>query len=124
MSPAPPAPITVLVVDDRRPFRVAARRMLDEGGRFVVIGEAETGEQAIELAARLDPGLILMDVLLPGIDGIEATRRIVAERPGAVVVLVSTRQRAELPTAIVDCGATAFLPKEGVDSDTLGALLR
>jgi DNA-binding NarL/FixJ family response regulator len=124
MSPSPPVPIAVLVVDDQRPFRDAARSMLDADRQFVVVGEAGSGEEAVELAPRLRPELILMDVLLPGMDGIEATRQILALIPETVVVLVSTRRRAELPTSIENCGAVAFLQKEGVDPDTLSALIR
>jgi DNA-binding NarL/FixJ family response regulator len=124
MSDHQRSPIAVLVVDDRRPFRSAARRMLDGGGQFVVVGEAESGEEAVEVASRLRPGLILMDVLLPGIDGIEATRQILAQIPDTVIVLVSTRRRAELPTSLNECGAVAFLQKELIDPETLGALVR
>ena len=112
----------MLVVDDQQPFRDAARAMLEAGQRFVVLAEATTGEDAVELAVRLRPALVLMDVRLPGINGIEATRRIVDAVPGTVVVLVSTHRRAELPPGL-DSGAAAFHRKEDVDPDALGELL-
>jgi DNA-binding NarL/FixJ family response regulator len=115
--------VDVLVVDDQRPFRTAARGMLEATEDFRVIGEATSGEQAIELAASLQPRLVLMDVLLPGIDGIDATRRIVDASPGTAVVLVSTRRRNELPAALDRCGAAGFFQKEDLDPDALEALL-
>jgi two-component system, NarL family, invasion response regulator UvrY len=63
-------------------------------------------------------------VLLPGMDGIAATRQILAANPGVIVILVSTRRRSELPASIEHCGAVGFLQKEAVDPDALGALIR
>lgn len=116
-------PVPVLVVDDHVAFRSAARSALDAGHRFVVVGEAESGEEAVALAMKLHPELVVMDVLLPGIDGLEATRRILTNDPGTVVVLVSTRGQAELPAAIGECGAVGFLPKELFDPDALSAMI-
>jgi two-component system invasion response regulator UvrY len=113
----------VLVVDDQRPFRVAARGLLATVAELTVVGEATTGEEAVELAVRLRPRLVLMDVRLPGIDGIEATRRILALAPSTVVVLVSTHRQADLPRGWATCGAAAFLRKEDLDVDMLGAFL-
>jgi DNA-binding NarL/FixJ family response regulator len=113
----------VLVVDDQRPFRVAARGLLATADALTVVGEATSGEEAVELAALLRPRLVLMDVWLPGIDGIEATRRILAVAPATVVVLVSTHRQADLPGSWATCGAAAFLRKEELDVDALGALV-
>ena len=68
--------VRVLIVDDQEPFRLAARMVVDVADGFEVVGEAETGERGVEMAAELGPDLVLMDVNLPGIDGLEATRRI------------------------------------------------
>jgi DNA-binding NarL/FixJ family response regulator len=115
-------PLGVLVVDDQRPFRAAARALLATAPGMTVVGEATSGEQAVELVMRLRPGLVLMDVWLPGIDGIEATRQILAVAPATVVVLVSTHRQADLPGAWASCGAVAFVRKEELDVDALGAL--
>ena len=115
--------VTVLVVDDQLPFRLAAARMLAPEDGFRLVGEAEDGEQAVEMAAVLAPALVLMDVRLPGIDGIEATRRILASHPGTAVVLVSTHAVGDLPPSLASCGARGFLRKHEVDPDTLEALL-
>ena len=107
-----PARVPVLVVDDQRPFRVAARAVLRRAGIFDVVGEAETGEQAVAQAELLHPALILMDVRLPGISGVEAAHQIVRSAPGTVVVLCSTYQQLDLPEGLVTGGATFYLNKE------------
>src|ERR1700681_3266013 len=73
--------VGVLIVDDQAPFRRAAKMVLAATPGFDVIGEAESGEQAVELFETLMPGLVLMDINLPGINGIEATRRITPAHP-------------------------------------------
>ena len=105
-------PVAVLIVDDQAPFRRAARAVVMATPGFEVSGEAETGEQAVELAASLEPGLVLMDINLPGINGIEATRQITAARPGTVVILLSTYSAEDLPTGASDCGAVGYVNKE------------
>ena len=79
---------------------------------FDVIAEAETGEDAVTTVDELGPGLVLMDINMPGISGIEATRRIVAAHPEVVVVLLSTYQAGDLPSDARDCGAAAYVNKE------------
>ena len=73
------AEVRVLIVDDQEPFRRAMAAVVEETDGFVVVGSATTGEESLAAAAELRPDLVLMDVNLPGIDGIEATRRLVAE---------------------------------------------
>ncbi|HWC31695.1 MAG TPA: response regulator transcription factor, partial [Actinomycetota bacterium] len=87
--------VRVLIVDDQEPFRLAARAVVEMTDGFEVVGEAETGEDSIDQARVLDPDLVLMDVNLPGIDGLEATRRILAETKRTVVLLVSTYEADE-----------------------------
>ena len=70
--------VRVLIVDDQEPFRQAARAVVELTDGFEVAGEAETGEDAVDRARELEPDLVLMDVNLPGIDGLEATRRILS----------------------------------------------
>jgi len=111
--------LTVLLVDDRLPFRAAARSMLEAESGYLVVGEAETGEQAVDLARRLRPDLILMDVRLPGISGLDATRRILTGNPSAVVVLLSTHAEADLPADLLHCGAAGFVRKESLDPTAL-----
>jgi DNA-binding NarL/FixJ family response regulator len=104
--------IPVLIVDDQAPFRAAARAVIGVTKGFEVVGEAESGEQAVELARELAPSLVLMDINLPGINGIESTRRILADGDGMVVILLSTYDAGDLPADASDCGAAAYVHKE------------
>ena len=115
-------PHPVLVVDDQAPFRLAAKAVLRRLDCFELAGEAASGPEAIELAARLHPELILMDINMPEMSGIEATRRIVAAHPDVVVFLCSTYDVADLPPAVVDSGAAGYLNKEQFGADTLRRL--
>ena len=105
-------PVPVLIVDDQAPFRRAARAVVTATPGFEVVGEAESGEEAVELADSLTPGLVLMDINLPGINGIEATRRITAAHPQAVVMLLSTYQAGDLPADADSSGAVQYVHKE------------
>lgn len=107
-----PAPVGVLIVDDQAPFRRAARSVVLATPGFEVSGEAESGEEAVARAAELRPGMVLMDINLPGINGIEAARRITAARPGTVTLLLSTYREEDLPPGAADCGAAAYVHKE------------
>jgi two-component system, NarL family, invasion response regulator UvrY len=101
-----------LVVDDQAPFRRAAAAVVRVTGGFRIVGEAGSGEEAVELAGELSPQLVLMDINMGGISGIEATRRITAVSPGIVVVLLSTYQAADLPADAATSGAVAYVNKE------------
>ena len=106
------APISVLVVDDQAPFRLAARAVIKRAEGFELVGEAGTGEEAVDMAADLHPDLVLMDINMPGISGIEATSRIVGRAPDAVVFLCSTYERSDLPEEAAESGARAYINKE------------
>ena len=113
MSSDPAAAVGVMIVDDQAPFRRAARMVMAATPGFDVIGEAESGEEAVELFERLVPGLVLMDINLGrGINGIEATRRITNAHPDATVLLLSTYQAADLPSGADSCGAAGYINKE------------
>ena len=111
--------VRVLIVDDQEPFRLAARMVVDVTDGFEVVGEAETGEDSVVMAAELRPDLILMDVNLPGIDGLEATRRILAAHGPPVVLLLSTYEEAEYAPRAAECGAAAYIPKAVFGPDRL-----
>ena len=104
--------VSVLIVDDQAPFRRAAAAVIKITGGFEVVGEAESGEEAIELAAALAPQLVLMDINMGGISGIEATRRITSQWPEVAVVLLSTYQSEDLPADAGTSGALAYVHKE------------
>jgi two-component system invasion response regulator UvrY len=108
----------VLIVDDQEPFRSVARTVVSMAPGFSVVAEVDSGEAAIDAAAELRPGLILMDINLPGITGIEATRRIV-EAGDSTVVLMSTYTERDLPADARTCGAVAYVHKEDLGPDIL-----
>ena len=104
--------VSVLIVDDQAPFRRAAAAVVKETRGFAVVGEADSGEEAVELAGTLAPQLVLMDINMGGISGIEATRRITSASPDVAVVLLSTYQADDLPADAATSGAVAYVNKE------------
>lgn len=112
-------PISVLIVDDQAPFRAAAKAVLRATPGFEVVGDAKSGEEALEQVGLLNPALVLMDINMEGIGGIEATRRIVAEHPTIRVVLLSTYDAEDLPADARTCGAIAYVHKEEFGPDVL-----
>ncbi|MBO0877988.1 MAG: response regulator transcription factor [Pseudonocardia sp.] len=112
----------MLVVDDQAPFRLAARAVLRRLDGFEFAGEASSGPQAIELVDSLHPSLVLMDINMPEMNGIEATRRIVAVHPDVAVILCSTHDPKDLPAEAAASGAIAYVSKEHLAADTLREL--
>lgn len=104
--------MSVLVVDDQAPFRRAASTVVKLTPGFEVVGEADSGESAVEMVERLHPGLVLMDINMGGINGIEATRRITSSHPEVAVVLLSTYQADDLPADAASSGMAAYVNKD------------
>jgi DNA-binding NarL/FixJ family response regulator len=113
--------VKVLIVDDQEPFRMAARMVVDITDGFEVVGEAETGEDSVRMAQELAPDLVLMDVNLPGINGLDATRQILAGSSPVVVLLLSTYEEEEYAPRAAECGAAAYIPKSAFGPDRLEA---
>ena len=111
--------VRVLIVDDQEPFRLAARSVVEVTDGFEVVGEAGTGEASIQAASELDPDLVLMDVNLPGIDGLEATRRIRQASDRTVILLLSTYEEEEYGPRAAECGAAAYIPKSAFGPERL-----
>jgi DNA-binding NarL/FixJ family response regulator len=112
--------VSVLIVDDQEPFRMAARMVVDATDGFEVVGEAETGEDSVTMSSELTPDLVLMDVNLPGINGLDATRQILTAAPGRIVVLLlSTYEEEEYAPRAAECGAAAYIPKALFGPDRL-----
>jgi DNA-binding NarL/FixJ family response regulator len=115
----PVPPVGVLVVDDQALFRDVARVLVGALPGWSVVAEAASGEEGVELAGRVRPSLVLMDVHLPGIDGVEATRRIVADDPAAAVLLMSSYGAEDLPPGADRCGAVGYVRKDDLTPATL-----
>jgi len=111
--------VTVLVVDDQAPFRLAARAVLRRAEGFELVGEAADGDEAIERVRELRPALVLMDINMPTVNGIDATRQIMAELPDTTVFLCSTYQRSDLPPEAEHSGFAAYVSKEELAPDLL-----
>ncbi len=112
--------VGVMTVDDQAAFRQAAREVIEATDGFEYLGEAGSGEEALALAGELDPDLVLVDVRMPGIDGLETARRLGAAHPASTVVLISTASLDEYPSGDGLLGAVAFVRKQ----DLGPALLR
>ena len=116
-------PSTVLIVDDHPGYRAAARTLLEADG-FEVVGETATGLEAVFEAARLRPQIVLLDIGLPDIDGIEVAHRITAAAGGnaPVIVLISSRDGDGCEAVFAACGARGFIPKAELSGDAITAL--
>src|SRR5438034_4836294 len=114
--------VRVLIVDDQAPFRDAARAVVEATDGFEVIGESSTGEASVDATQQLKPDRVLMGVNLPGINGLDATRRILRDSNGVVVVLLlSTYEEDEYALKGAECGASAYIAKSRFDPDRLTA---
>jgi DNA-binding NarL/FixJ family response regulator len=104
--------ITVLLAEDHSIVREGLCRLLELEGHFEIVGQAENGRQAVELAAALRPDVILMDVAMPVLNGLEATRQIVAANPAARVLMLSAHGDDEYVDHATAVGAAGFLEKQ------------
>jgi two-component system, NarL family, invasion response regulator UvrY len=91
--------VRVLTIDDQALFRAIARDVIAATPGYVAVGEAADGESGIEAVERLSPDLVLLDVRMPGLSGIEVARRLIATHPEVVVVLISIEERIDVPSA-------------------------
>ena len=111
--------VRVLVVDDQAPFLRAMTSVVEETAGFEVVGRASSGEESLVATAALRPDLVLMDVNLPGIDGLEATRRLRAGEFPPVVLLLSTYDEDAGEVFVAESGAAAYLTKSAFGPDRL-----
>ncbi|AFM17122.1 response regulator containing a CheY-like receiver domain and an HTH DNA-binding domain [Mycolicibacterium chubuense NBB4] len=116
--------VRVWVVDDQASFRMAAAATLDAMDGFEIAGQCDSGEAAIEGLRHAAADMVLMDIHMPGMGGIDAARAISAQHPGLVLVLMSTYDFADLPAAAADCGAASYLHKERLCPDVLSRIWR
>ena len=116
-------PVRVLIVDDHRLFAEALELILVGDGRIEIAGHAGTGEEAIEAAKSARPDVVLMDIAMPVMDGLEATRRIAEEVPGtAILMLTGSNSRIDVDQA-KQAGAAGYVTKDRIASELVGAIL-
>lgn len=113
--------VRVLIVDDQEPFRRAMAAVVDATDGFVVVAQATSGETSLDAAAEHQPDLVLMDVNLPGIDGIEATRRLLSAGAPPVVLLLSTYDEDAGEDFVAASGAAGYVTKSVFGPDLLEA---
>lgn len=114
--------LRVMLVDDHRIVRQGLAGLLRVEDDLEVVGEASDGQMAIDLADRLRPDVVLMDISMPRVNGIEATRRIAARHPDIRIVGLSMHEQADMARAMHDAGAAAYVPKDGPTEALLDAI--
>jgi len=115
--------ITVLLVDDHSLVRRGFRRMLEDESDMEVVGEAGNGEDSIKMAKELRPQVVVMDCALPGMNGLQATRQIIADAPDTAVLMLSMHTESTWVRQAIDAGAKGYVLKEAMDLE-LGAAVR
>jgi DNA-binding NarL/FixJ family response regulator len=117
-----PNKLKVLLVDDHALVRRGFRRMLEDEPTFQVVGEASDGLEAVQCAERLQPDVIVMDCALPQINGIEASRRILAKRPETAILMLSMHSEDTLIRQALEAGAKGYVLKNAMDLDLVSAI--
>ena len=113
------APVRVMTVDDHAEFRAVVHELIEAMGEFEPVVEAASGPEAIEAAQRLHPQMVLHDVRMPGMNGIETCRRLTADDDSLVVVLITSGECADVARAADSCGAVALLAKQNLNPAVL-----
>ena len=116
--------IGVLLVDDHKLIRTGIKLMLDKTADIRVLGEASSGEEAVERARALKPQVILMDVSMPGIGGLEATRKLAMGLPDARVIVLSAQTAEPFPMRLMEAGASGYLTKDSAEDEIITAIRR
>ena len=111
--------VRVMLVDDQTPYMHALLAVVGETAGFTVVGQAATGEECLRLASQVDPDLVLLDVNLPGMDGVEVARQLRAGHAPPVVVLLSTYDEDAGERFVVESGANAYVTKSAFAPDVL-----
>jgi DNA-binding NarL/FixJ family response regulator len=116
--------IRVLLADDHKRFRTALRRMLETDPKIEVVAEVENGNEVIECAARLLPDVVCMDFRMPGLDGIEATRRLSMQCPDVKIIGLSANAETHFALKMQDAGAAGYVTKSDVGNDLIHVIRR
>jgi two-component system invasion response regulator UvrY len=116
--------ITVLLVDDHELVRTGLKALLENEPDISVIGEASSGEEALKLVREKKPDVVLMDIQMPGIGGLEATKRMLHTFPGVRVIAVSSYNEDPYPAKLIQTGASGFLAKDSTSEELIEAIRR
>jgi two-component system invasion response regulator UvrY len=116
--------ISVLLVDDHKLMRTGIKFILDDTTDIRVVGEASSGEEALERARVLKPNVILMDVSMPGIGGLEATRKLAMSLPDTRVIVLSAQTAEPFPMRLMEAGAAGYLTKDSAGDEIVTAIRR
>jgi DNA-binding NarL/FixJ family response regulator len=117
------APARVLIADDQTLFRRGLARLLEEDPRVTLIGQAANGNEAIEKTAALKPDVVLMDLRMPGLDGAEATRKILSEQPGVKVLILSSFDADSYVLQALGAGASGYILKDAEPAAIVSSIL-
>lgn len=116
--------IKIMLVDDHRLVRAGLRRVLQEASDMEVVAEASSGEEALELARLQPPDVVLMDINMPGIGGLECTRRLLQRWPETKVIAVSMHMEEPYPSRLLAGGAAGYLSKDSAADEVVAAIRR
>lgn len=114
--------ITVMIADDHELFRQGTRNLIEKETDIVVVGEAKNGKEAVEIAEKLQPDIILMDISMPVINGIEATRQIKTSRPSTAVIVLTAYDNDKYIVALLEAGAAGYLLKNVSGGELINAI--
>lgn len=114
--------IRILIADDHGVMRAGLRAMLEDEADIEVVGEAASGEEALLLAGKLAPDVLLLDIGLPGIDGVETTRRVRKSFPKVQILILTVYEEESLLRAAIDAGAAGYIIKRAVEEELLSAI--
>ena len=114
--------INVLLVDDHELVRTGIRKILDEVKGLKVIGEAKTGEEAVQFCRKTEPNVVLMDMNMPGIGGLEATKKIIRYAPDVKVIVLTVYSEDPIPTKVMQIGAAGYLTKGAGPDEMINAI--
>jgi two-component system response regulator NreC len=114
--------IKILLVDDHAMFRAGIRALIEAEGRMKVVGEASSGDEAVDRVRELKPNVVIMDLAMPGSNGLEATRRISALELDTSVLVLTVHAEEEYLVPVVEAGASGYLTKTSADTDLLEAI--
>jgi DNA-binding NarL/FixJ family response regulator len=114
--------IKILIADDHAIMRDGIRALLSLNEDIEIVGEASTGQEALEKTAALSPDVVIMDIAMPGMDGLEATRRILKQNPKSRVLILTQHDDKEYVLSAIRAGSAGYLPKRALGSELLSAI--